>query len=58
MNKIFNIFNKIRNTIINYSAYDKKHNMNNVNKKRFCYDRYDGYNFHDFMDKLSNEGAF
>lgn len=55
MNKIFNIkyvINKIihNRTILNYS-------YKNTGTIKFS-DRYDGYKFHDFMDKLSNEGAF
>jgi hypothetical protein len=59
---MFKLFSKLD---IKYflSTFAKKPRSNN---KKYIYyrnndrnnDRYDGYNFHDFMDKLLNEGAF
>ena len=55
MNKIFNIKHIVNNIIRNGIVFNFP--SKNISKMKVN-DRYDGYNFHDFMDKLSNEGAF
>ena len=57
MYKIFNI--KYLISKLKRSKKTKNHiTTYNIKSNSIDKDRYDGYNFHDFMEKLSNEGTF